>query len=38
VVCQPPTPIPGVGTFSMIADPQGANFSIIQLAMAAQGS
>lgn len=29
----PPTPIPGIGTFSVIADPQGAVFSIITMEM-----
>ena len=30
-VCVPPTDIPNVGKFSVIADPQGAMFQIIQL-------
>jgi hypothetical protein len=34
-VCVPPTDIPNVGTFSVLADPQGAMFQIIQLS--AQG-
>ena len=30
-VCVPPTDIPNVGRFSVIADPQGAAFSLIQM-------
>jgi predicted enzyme related to lactoylglutathione lyase len=30
-VCVPPTDIPNVGRFSVIADPQGAVFSLIQM-------
>jgi hypothetical protein len=30
-ICVPPTAIPNVGKFSVIADPQGAMFQIIQL-------
>lgn len=30
-ICVPPTEIPNVGRFSVIADPQGAAFSIIQM-------
>ena len=30
-VCVPPTDIPNVGRFSVIADPQGATFSLIQM-------
>ncbi|MBC8145085.1 MAG: VOC family protein, partial [bacterium] len=29
-VMVPPTPIPGIGTFAIIQDPQGAAFSILQ--------
>ena len=29
-VSVPPTPIPGIGTFAVLADPQGAHFSILQ--------
>ena len=30
-VCVPPTDIPNVGRFSVVNDPQGATFSIIQM-------
>lgn len=30
-VIMPPTPIPNVGTFSVLSDPQGAAFQVIQL-------
>jgi predicted enzyme related to lactoylglutathione lyase len=30
-VCVPPTDIPNVGRFSVIGDPQGAMFNIIQM-------
>jgi predicted enzyme related to lactoylglutathione lyase len=30
-VCLPPTDAPGVGRFSVLADPQGAVFAAIQL-------
>jgi predicted enzyme related to lactoylglutathione lyase len=30
-VCVPPTDIPNVGRFSVIGDPQGATFSLIQM-------
>jgi hypothetical protein len=30
-VCVPPTDIPNVGRFSVIADPQGATFSLIEM-------
>ncbi|HYV02292.1 MAG TPA: hypothetical protein VEM93_08195 [Actinomycetota bacterium] len=29
-VMMPPTPIPTVGTFAVLADPQGAVFAILQ--------
>ena len=37
-ICVPPRDIPGVGRFSVVSDPQGAAFSIIQLAMAQSGA
>ncbi len=30
-ICVPPPDIPNVGRFSVIADPQGAAFSLIQM-------
>jgi hypothetical protein len=30
-ICVPPTDIPNVGRFAVIADPQGAAFSLIQM-------
>ena len=33
----PPNDIPGVGRFAVVSDPQGAVFSLIQLAFAGQG-
>jgi len=33
-VCMPPTAIPNVGRFSVIADPQGATFNLIQMTAA----
>lgn len=32
-ICVPPSDVPGVGRFSVLDDPQGATFSVIQLAM-----
>ena len=31
IICVPPTDIPDVGRFSVINDPQGATFSIIEV-------
>ena len=33
-VCVPPMDIPNVGRFSVVSDPQGATFNIIQMAAA----